>query len=107
MLLLNNVLPQDENHAIRIQPFMSSTFKAILLFAPCLTHSRQLTPCSRTIQKDFTDERRHLRERVFPELQHYAAQRGGTFSPIDLVWGISKSQSSSGKVSSQLNSTST
>ena len=71
----------DKPKTIRIQPFMSSTFKVFSsrLAAP---------PSHNTLMKDFSDERRHLRERVFPELQHMATTRGGTFSPIDLIWVI-------------------
>jgi len=45
-----------------VKPFLSSTFK------------------------DMKAERKHLRERIFPQLRDSARQSGGDFSPIDLQW---------------------
>ncbi|MGW0869003.1 AAA family ATPase, partial [Streptomyces sp. NPDC002740] len=39
---------------------------------------------------DFAAERNALQNRVFPELRRYCSQRGASFLPIDLRWGISE-----------------
>ena len=38
---------------------------------------------------DFRRERHVLQTKVFPNIKQYAAQRGYTFQPIDLRWGVS------------------
>ena len=38
---------------------------------------------------DFTQERETLQTKVFPFVKKYAAEKGYTFQPIDLRWGVS------------------
>lgn len=48
--------------------------------------------------KDFQEERSHLVKAVFPFLRTTCQQRGGSFTEIDLRWGISVEDAISGRV---------
>src|SRR3954471_287558 len=42
---------------------------------------------------DFTAERDALQRRVFPSLREHCRERGASFVPIDLRWGVSDAAS--------------
>jgi len=57
-----------------IRPFISSTFT------------------------DFMEERDYLMKKIFPTLDQRVKERGSSFAPVDLRWGIDAEQSKEGKV---------
>jgi nephrocystin-3 len=65
-------MPSSDSNELRV--FISSTFK------------------------DLQEEREHLIKKVFPEIRAISRERGVTFTEVDLRWGITEENVTSGRV---------
>ena len=59
---------------------------------------RTVAPFLSSTFSDFSEEREHLAQVVFPRFELICQEHGVFFHPTDLRWGITKEQSSEGKV---------
>lgn len=60
--------------------------------------SRMLNPFFSSTFSDFTEEREHLTQAVFPQFIKMCEEQTCMFSPIDLRWGITSEQLQDGQV---------